>query len=512
MELELKISALDTYEAVNSMTLTQEETAETIVPDYCPDIARIVRADGNAYLHSREIRDGKAELSGMVRVHVVYMPEGEKGLRSLELTLPFASASEKGSFPHCRHLAAEAEVGALDVRMLNPRKISTRCKLMLRMTGHEKQQLMITEDVEAEDGLCLEKRREMQKLVLLSHIAEKDFTFSDEMLLSPGRKGAAELLTSSIQSTVSDAKVVGNKLVVKGSFRLTLLYRTQDGDCACSGAELPFSQILDVEGVGEGATAQVSLQLTGSDLQLSGEDPEGRTVAVTLYVHATAYLHQHEEVSLLKDLYSTQYQTGYEAQPLQLTEVRDTMLRRQTVRELLEIGVVAESVLMITTQCGAVSVGREGHNSVLRTNVNLRALYQDEGGAVLMAERTVEVSCHLDLPEECHVKAEAFCVEDAQSSIGDRGIEVRFCVDFAVCMEQKVKRIGISGVKVDTETPKDTANAPSLVLRCIHRQESLWDMAKTYHTTIPAILAANQLEREEDIPYDQLLLIPKKRA
>ena len=380
MELELKTSSLDTYAAMNSIALTQEEAAETIVPDYCPDIARIVSSDANAYLHSREIREGKAEVSGMVRVHVVYMPEGEKGLRSLEVTLPFSAGSEKGSFPSCSHLAAEAEVGALDVRMLNPRKISTRCKLMLRMTGHQRQQMVITEDVVAEDGLCLEKRREKQNLVLLSHIAEKDFTFSEEMLLSPGRKGAAELLSTGIQTTVSDAKIVGNKLVVKGSFRVTLLYRAQDGDCACSGGELPFSQILDAEGVGEGAAAQVSLQLTGSDFQLSGEDPEGKTVAVTLYVHTTAYLHQHQEVSLLKDLYSTLYQTCYEAQSLQVTEARDSMLRRQTVRELMEVGVVPESVLMLTTRCGPVSVGREGHTSVLRTNVNLKALYLDEGG------------------------------------------------------------------------------------------------------------------------------------
>ena len=42
MELELKKECLDTYELGEPQTLTQEETAETIVPDYCPDIARII--------------------------------------------------------------------------------------------------------------------------------------------------------------------------------------------------------------------------------------------------------------------------------------------------------------------------------------------------------------------------------------------------------------------------------------------------------------------------------------
>ena len=43
MELELKKECLDTYELGEPQTLTQEETAETIVPDYCPDIARSFR-------------------------------------------------------------------------------------------------------------------------------------------------------------------------------------------------------------------------------------------------------------------------------------------------------------------------------------------------------------------------------------------------------------------------------------------------------------------------------------
>ena len=56
------------------------------------------------------------------------------------------------------------------------------------------------------------------------------------------------------------------------------------------------------------------------------------------------------------------------------------------------------------------------------------------------------------------------------------------------------------------------AGAPSLVLRCLGKQETAWDLAKRYNTTIGVILAANQLEAEGDISRDQLLLIPRKRA
>ena len=70
MELELKKTCLDAYEAGAELTLTQEETAETIVPDYCPDIARIIATEGTVCIYGKEIRDGKAEVSGTVRVTV----------------------------------------------------------------------------------------------------------------------------------------------------------------------------------------------------------------------------------------------------------------------------------------------------------------------------------------------------------------------------------------------------------------------------------------------------------
>ena len=59
---------------------------------------------------------------------------------------------------------------------------------------------------------------------------------------------------------------------------------------------------------------------------------------------------------------------------------------------------------------------------------------------------------------------------------------------------------------------KDLSGAPSLVLRCLGKQETAWDLAKKYNTTIPTILSANQLEMEQDIPREKLLLIPRKRA
>ena len=149
---------------------------------------------------------------------------------------------------------------------------------------------------------------------------------------------------------------------------------------------------------------------------------------------------------------------------------------------------------------------------MLRIGASVRVLYLDEGGVPLLAERCIDVSCQMELPEDCRVTARAVCPDEAQGVLGDRGIEVRFPVDFHAEAVTRSKRSCISGAKLDPTVPKDLSGAPSLVLRCLGKQESVWDLAKRYHTTIGAILAANQLEEEGDLPREKLLLIPRKRA
>ena len=512
MKLELKKQGFDSYECGAELTLTQEESAETIVPDYCPDIARIIETSGRIYLHNRELREGKAEITGSLRVHVLYTAEGESGIRSLVFSIPFSVEGEGAALSECCYLMAETETEYLESRMLNPRKIFTHCKLVTRLRAYKRVPLEFCTDVEASPELSLQKRRERQHAVFLTGIAEKDFTFSDEMELSSGKEGAAELLSSEFSGTVTEAKVLGNKLVFKGMFHLSVLYRTQEGGCDISSSELPFSQIMELEGVGEGAEPSVELQLTGCELQLDGGDEEGRRIGVTLYVHATALLREERELNLLSDLYSTSYQCNFAASPLPLTCYRETMLRRQNIRETLEIGVVAESILAMQVHFGAVSVSREGTHATLRCGASVKAMYQDEGGATLVAERCIDVTSALELEEDCKLKAKAVCPGDIQSGFTERGIEVRFPVEFQIEAVRTVKRICIDSVELDEDAPKDTANAPSLVLRCLGAQESAWDLAKRYHTTIETILSANQMEKEEELPREKLLLIPRKRA
>ena len=155
----------------------------------------------------------------------------------------------------------------------------------------------------------MEKRCCGQAATLLRQIAEKDLTFSETISLSLGREGAAELLHCRTSGTVTETKVIGNKLIFKGVFLVSVLYRTTGGQLASASSELPFSQIMEIDSASESVQISMHLQITGADIQIDGSDDEGRQLAVTIYYRAMALLRESREITLLTDLYSTAYET-----------------------------------------------------------------------------------------------------------------------------------------------------------------------------------------------------------
>ena len=357
-------------------------------------------------------------------------------------------------------------------------------------------------------ALLVEKRCCGQTVSLLRQVAEKDLTFSETMSLSLGREGAAELLHCRANGIVTETKAIGNKLIFKGVFLVSALYRTIGGQLASASAELPFSQIMETDSTEENTQVSMRLRITGTDIQIDGSDDEGRQLSVTVYYHTMAFLRETREVTLLTDLYSTAYETRYEPSQLDLCSLYESVTRRQTVREVLEIGVVAETLLDVSVRPGHASAVREGEGGSLHCPCRLRALYLDEGGVPLVAERGVDVTCPMDWPEDGRVEVLALCPEEPQGSLGERGVEVRFTLEFRGQVTRQRQRASIASAQM---SEADLSALPSLVLRSLGSEETLWDLAKHCRSTVPMILAANGLEGEEDAGAGHLLLVPRKR-
>ena len=507
MELEFERETMTYYETAASVTLCQEETLESIVPDACPDIARIVDVCGQGMLTGRQAREGTALVSGMVRAWILYEPEGGQGLRRMEVSIPFSCQAEAPGLTPQGAVLAAPRLRCAEARALNPRKVLLRVDLAVDITACQPAERPIVRGVlEAEEnGVCqLQFTGETDQIAA---VQEKGFPLSQEIRLQTAAGEAPQLLAARAECRCGEHRLIGNKLICKGTVELDLLLQEAGGVLTSSRQALPFSQILEVSGGGEERDCRVSVEVT--QLQCQPSIGDGATLEFDLELLIQAVIHSRRPVVILQDLYSTRRQTETDIQLQPLCRTAELTGGSQQVRELLETGEAVRSVADSGLVPGQVVQSREGEELVLVCDVWLDVLYLDEEGRPRSIRRSIPVSCRLNCPQG--TRCVCVCTAQELSAVpAAGGVEVRFTAEFQCAVAADFTVPMVKSARLGEERAAGGGRRPSVVLRAAAPGEALWDLAKAYGTTGEEILQANELEGGP-LPAGRLLLIPGVR-
>lgn len=512
MELELQKEHFACYRAYPELSDTHEETAETIVPDYSPDIARIVDVNACLFLRGCEAADGRLSVSGTVKLTLLYAAENAQGLCTLDYAVPFEHAFD-GRLPGGAEVSVRGRVCAPEVRMLNPRKIFTRVNVELSAAPYARETLTVCGAVSGQEGYAIETLCERHEVSLIKAVGGKDFVFSDEATLPSGKESIRSLLSAQVRPRVTECKNVGSKVILKGVACVELVYASEEGKLCQYACELPFSQILDGIEAGDGdVSASVALSMTGCEIHTGGEgsDGDGRTVSVKLFLNAFVVLRQTETVCCVTDLYSTAYELDARLESVELTRAPETTVVQQSVREQIDTGVDIGCVLSANVCFGGVQVTQNGERASLRATAYIKVLYLDENGVAGLAERRCEVMAEAAVEGTARAVVANVCAGDIMTNINSGGIEVRFPAEFTVMSQASFSCACLASLSAEACEVK-SGETPSLVLRALQEGQTLWVLAKRYRTTIAEILAANELSDESAVSAGLMLLIPCKR-
>ena len=503
MELEFERDNIVCFETVAETTLCQEETQESIVPDACPDILRIVDVCGQATLSAKQAKEGMAVVSGMVRAVILYQPEGGAGLRRMEVGLPFAGQVEAPGLTEEGIVLASPRLRFGEARALNPRKVLLRVDLAIDVVACQPVKRSVCTGVMEPEEYSVCQRTHSVDPYLLTSVQEKPFTFDEQLRVQSG-----QVLAVRAQPVCTESKLIGSKLIFKGTVELCLMLQEAGGGVTCSHESLFFSQMMEIHGAGEDCDCQVEVELT--DLQCSPSSGDDRSLDVTLELLAQARVFCRRPVTVLQDVYSTAWQmeTASEEQPICRLEERS--VRPQAVRELLETGGMVRSIVDSRLALGQITQSREGGQLLLTAEAWISVLYLDDQDQMQSVRRMIPVVCRLDSAEGvrcacmCHSSGEVFGAPAAG------GIEVRFALDFHCMLTQREQISVVSSARTGEARGGGDGTRPSVVLRLAAPGEGIWEIAKAYGTTTEQILQANELE-ETQLPQGRMLLIPSVR-
>lgn len=504
MEMELHRQTLEGFHLVFDSALAQEETLECIVPDALPDVARIVSAVGHIFLKNRQAGGGTLRLSGSVYVTVLYIPEGENLPKSMEAELPFQCTKDCPQIHENCRVQASAFVISADARAMNPRKLLIRASLSFLVQVYEQQLREITCDASDGKEYHLEKQYVQSEDWTVAGVMEKSFLFSDVLRPPASRPTMEELLYYRLQLGAAEAKAIGKKLICKGEFHLSTLYRSGEA-ILNAGFELPFSQIFDLAQSVEDSEVNLSILATG--LQCTLQDGE---LAISVEALAQAVLWVRQPLTVMSDAYCTSSPLDVERAPCTfcISAVHDEC--RETARQFCESGIPAKQVLDCFASVESIECKQEEGKLSCSVQLHVEALYLSEDDALCGVGYAIPVSCEINIPDGGSCRCECLPIGELTAVPVTGGLEVRGEVLFSwVTIQEKSIPCVITlrqGTVPAVQMPK-----PSLIIRMVGEGESLWEVAKSCGATIQDIRTANEIT-DDEVATGTLLLIPTKRS
>lgn len=479
-------------------TQLHEENAETIVPDSCPDIARIVDSSGAAYVKDCEYTAGRIEIRGSAKASVLYVPDAGNPVK-IDIPIAFEHKFDMSSdacVPSAG-IMCNAKVVGIDARAVNPRKVSVRLTVSVSYKAYADRDEYVTDGISVNEETGYQLLTRNYEINTIAHTASKSFTLVEELELPGSCKAVRQILKYSIEHEIIDTRVMVNKLITKGNVKLSCLYENNEGNLERFSQIVPFSQIIDVVGASENMTCRIKLDVRNTELEpavdMSGD---AKFINLSVGLCAFAVLYEDNRINVLEDIYNT----NVKIMPVVLEKefVKCTMGNPEKfeVSETFETGMAVDNVL----DC-SVRYDDSAQNGQLVCVADV--LYVSEDNGIYSVTRRIPVSLGSDDNWE---------IRSVTSSAipSSNGLSVNITVT-AVC--DKIRVIKTYMVD-DTELLGEYSAEPiklSALLRYADEGETLWSIAKSCRTTVSEIAKANKLSESDEIKCGELLLIPIKR-
>ena len=492
--MELIQNSYETYTVLPQADAQKEVSAEVIVPDTQADVYSILTAFALCQVKQKTLRRDCLALEGAVEIQALCQEEEEDRWQIIRGSVPF---SLEVDLPGCREdstLQLRVEVLRCDALIRNPRKLQLQAQLGVWAQLFQKDRLLLTENAGGTEDEDVQTLCDTVELELLRSVAEKKLVAADE--LQTGQQGT--LLHYAVEWRQEEQRVLAGKAMLRGSACIRATF-FKEGQLRQQEYQIPFSQVVECEGMEPGDAVTADYQLLQSQVTLlEGEAP---ALSCNLTGSVTVCVARRMRLPVLRDAYSTRFVTDCRRESLDCPAWK-CFERAVPVEELCQPQEEAASV--VDCRCRARGYVEDGR--YMGGIYTLRVLYCCASGRLHCTEHTVKVRCDEAVDARQLTVRAGWQNLSAQAENGAVRIRFNALLWGRGLVEQPCSQV--TQCTLDAAARRSAPPAGTLVLRAAEPGETPWSIAKHYGSRVSQILAANKLENGARLEPGQLMIVP----
>lgn len=492
------------------------------VPDYRPDIVKVIRRQGELKLEEVKPALGAVWIKGKLIFKVLYRSDQEQGkISCLKGELPFQEKLNVDGLTEYDPVRVTGEIEDLTVGVIHSRKLNLRAVVVLRATAETPDMQEIADGVVTDDT-CMQLHREVELSEQL--LAKHDICRQkNEIALPSSKPNIREILWKSVELRNIGSRPDKEGIRLTGEVLLSVLYQEEEEPDRIQWYETTLPLDCGMEFVpeyaddGKNTFYKVQIEDIGKNLEVKPDyDGEERMLVLELQIHVYVRAWQETKIQLLEDVYSLNDKlipTCKNMMAEHLLMKNDAVCK---VTEQMEPGEAGEKILQICSCEGSAHIERteQRENGILvegTLGVHLLYITTDDQMPVGAAENIYPFELLIELPQTkrpVRIEQECDIVQLSAAMLDQNRAEIKAAIGVNVLAFEQEELVHITEVRTEPLDWEALQELPGLVGYIVKNGDTLWNIAKAYHTTVEAIMTTNQ-KKNHDLQIGEKLLIVK---
>lgn len=519
MELMKKNIHMNRWKGNASTQITLDD--DFIVPDTMDDVAQVILDTGDIIVESVKNQGEKAVVKGKLNFQILYR-KAEGGLQTLGGNIPFEEQINVPGLEEKDYLGMTWELDDLSVGMINSRKLSVKAIVTLEARVETLYDAEAAVDIEKDDMGAMDAVRieSLKRDISVAAIAvrRKDtYRIKEDISLSGSKPSIDQILWSEMKLRGVSSKPLDGQVHVEGELMAFVIYTGEGEDTPMQWMEesIPFSGEVELPEAVEEMIPAIGVRLIHKDLEAKPDgDGEMRELEADAVLELDMKLYEEQDMELLSDLYSTNRELA-----LQTGEVCfDRLLTKNTgkckISEKVTIG-QGDRILQICHSDGMVKIDEaevkeDGLNIDGVLEVRVLYLTADDGEPVKSASEVVPFHYMVETPginQDSVYQLNTGLEQLTAVMMGGDTVEIKAVLTLDVLVLQPVCEPVITSAVVEPMDIQKLQKMPGIVGYIVQPGDSLWNIAKKFHTTVDNVMSTNGLTDSQIKPGQRLILV-----
>lgn len=488
----------------------QSIDTEVVLPDYCKPIKKILKCNTEPRITSKGFNGPNLFIDGTIYLCILYVDDDDC-LQSFEHTLPISKNFELSeAFENCC-IAGNIKCDYVNCRAISERKLQIKGSAILTANVSCKKQVEIVSDI---DGCFVETLKDFSPATTPMGNGEKNLIIEEEISLGDGQPSIEKLLRYDVMPIIQEFKVINNKVITKGNLKVSILYSSHEGARTHKlSTMLPFSQIVDIEGVHENCKCDCDASVIFCELkQRTGED-DCRSFILTAKLSVSVNAYCESEIPIIYDAYSTNYNIDTVKAEISTNCIKENFSDKFIAKKTLEFsdGAIG-SIIDMWCKCQTNGYKLEGKHVVVSGCVIVQILTHDVDNVPNYFERPIDFEYRFEtsMNYDClYCKIAAEILNSSFTILNANQLEISVELNITGCLYDSQKSTVIANVElIDGKKERYDKNC-GIIIYFAESGERLWDIAKRYNSRKDEIMTLNNYT-EDILKENKSLIIPIK--